>query len=29
MFTVVTKYSFNLYCGTQKGGVIFILVVSS
>lgn len=24
MFAVVTKYFFNLYCGTQKGGVIFI-----
>lgn len=22
MFAVVTKYFFNLYCGTQKGGVI-------
>ena len=29
MFAVVTKYFFNLYCGTKKGGVIFIQVVSS
>lgn len=29
MFAVVTKYFFNLYCGAQKGGVIFIQVVSS
>ena len=29
MFAVVTKYFFNLYCGTHNGGVIFIQVVSS